>query len=148
MEIKSATCLPTNGRYKQIDLVPEMHLHIKMAGIKIVLAALSTKTTFSIFDSNAQKLIDGKSQGRPSSSESVPETLKGIVDENKRLQLFFNNSSTIVCDRISIVGDKLELHNLKVVNINQTLMPLYRPLVGMQVSEDGFVLFGFYELPQ
>jgi hypothetical protein len=147
METKSATCLPTNESYKQVDLIPQMFSQLKIAGINIVLVALSAITCLSILDSNTQKLTDEKSRGCPSSNESTLETLKGIINGNQHLQLFFNNSSTVVCDRISIVVDKLELHNLKVVNINPTLMSPYRPLEGTRGSEDGFVLFGFYELP-
>ena len=148
METKSGNCLQPNQSCQQVVLISAMHSQIKIAGVNIIFAALSPKTCASILCPNNSLSKNDSSLLYPSSDENVYGVLKRLVDGNERFQLFFNNSSTVVCDRISIAVDKLELHNLKVVNINQTLISPYRPLEYTQGSEAGFVLFGFYELPQ
>ena len=147
METKSTSCLPINQSCQRVDLVSEMYSQITIAGVNIVLAALSEENCGPIFGIKDQLIVNDATLRIPHSGGNVLEVLKRVVNGNERLQLFFNNSSTAICDKICIDGDKLELQNLWIMNVHQPLMPLYRPFVGTQGSMDSFILFGFYELP-
>jgi hypothetical protein len=127
---------------RQVDLIADMYSFMVINDLKIVLAALSQKSFTAISDAKNQTIVkETKRQLQP--SDRVFNQLIGIIETNVRLQVFFNNSISVICDRLRIVGDKLELLNVRIVNVHHELVPVYQSL---ESTQDRFVLVGFYEL--
>jgi hypothetical protein len=117
----------------RLSLISGMTSFLETDGVNIVLAAVLPKDVNVL---THQFSVDKYSQ-------LISDSLQEFICKDERLQFFFDNSSTVVCDELNVNNGVLEIVNPMVVNLHGGVPPVYR-MGGSCASENSFVLFGFY----
>ena len=129
------------------NLIPNMHLRMKVGEANIILAALLPKDCVSITGIKDRTLFKENARQSPAVDNEVNEKLKKMINGNDRLNFFFHNSITAICTNMRINGNTLESDELSIVNSCQSLVPIYYSKEIMKTLENTYVLCGFYEIP-
>lgn len=135
----------------KLDLTGAKHMYHEIAGTPVVVAALPLKECIKLPGIKDGTLFQKNVRQSLGSSNAVNKGIRGSILGDKRSDFFFfHNGVTALCNKMQYdaVSQSLSLHGLSVVNGCQSLNTILSCSETVKKSEDAFILFRFYEIPQ
>ncbi len=125
------------------------HLQTKIAGAKVILAALPLKECLRLPGIKDGTLFQKNVRQSLGLSNRVNKGIKSSIFHSSQDFFFFHNGVTAICNKMEFSeGDKVHLKSLSVVNGCQSLNTILSCSEKVKLLDDAFIMFRFYEIPQ
>jgi len=126
------------------------YLKMEIANTQAVLAAIPLKDCLCIPGIKDGTLFQKNVRQSLGLNNAVNKGIKNTIYSDKHRDFFFfHNGITAICNRMKLDGsNKLELQGLSVVNGCQSLNTILSCSEKVRESEDTYIMFRFYEIPQ
>lgn len=127
-----------NGKFMQVNL----------AETKAVVAALPLKECIQIPGIKNGALFRKNVRQSLGSSNKVNKEIARTLKSNRKDFFFLHNGITAICSKMTLDGNKLDVKGLNVVNGCQSLSTIYNSSESVRDTNDGYILFRFYEIAE
>jgi hypothetical protein len=132
-----------------LDLTSCQTLPVSIAGTQVVVAVVPLSECIKLPGVKDGTLFQKNVRQSLGLSNSVNKGIKDtIYSDRHRDFFFFHNGITAICNKMEIVGNRLNLQGLSVVNGCQSLNTILSCSEKIKTLSDTNVLFRFYEIPQ
>lgn len=142
--------LNKNRPYINHDFLLENDKMIKMslAGTNVVIAAIPLKECIKIPGIKDGSLFRKNVRQSLGNSNKVNKGIAKTIKTEASDFFFYHNGITAICSKISISGNTLSVKELNVVNGCQSLSTIYNCSETVRNSNDGYIMFRFYEIAE
>ena len=121
-------------------------IKLTLGSTNVVLAAIPLKECLkipgikdgSLFRKNVRQSLGTKN----AVNKGIAKTLKTDADNF----FFYHNGITAICTKLDICDNKLSVKDLNVVNGCQSLSTIYNCSEAVRKSQNGYIMFRFYEI--
>lgn len=127
------------------EIDPDKAVNLVLGGTSVVLAAISLKECLKIpgiKDGSLFKKNVRQSLGKNTVNKGIARTLK----DDAQNFFFYHNGITAICTELKINNNHLIVRDLNVVNGCQSLTTIYNSSQTVRKSDDGYIMFRFYEI--
>jgi len=132
-----------------IDLSNIKFLPITISNTDSIIAALPLKECLNIPGIKDGTLFQKNVRQSLGLNNAVNKGIKNTIYGDKHEDFFFfHNGITALCNKMELVGNKLNLTGLNVVNGCQSLNTILSCSEQVKKLEDTYILFRFYEIPE
>lgn len=132
-----------------IDLSNSKFLPITISKTHSIIVALPLKECLTIPGIKDGTLFQKNVRQSLGLSNAVNKGIKNTIYSDKHKDFFFfHNGITALCNKMELVGDKLHLVGLNVVNGCQSLNTILSCSEQVKKLDDAYILFRFYEIPE
>lgn len=133
----------------KLNLASSKYMYQEIAGTPVVIAAVPLKECIKLPGIKDGTLFQKNVRQSLGSSNVVNKGIRGTILGDKRADFFFfHNGVTALCNKMQLDGDVLSLSGLSVVNGCQSLNTILSCSETVKKTDDSFILFRFYEIPQ
>ena len=148
LKFKYEEALNKNRPYINHDFVMEnnKYLELDLDGTKAVIAAIPLKECVKIPGIKNGSLFRKNVRQSLGNSNKVNKGIARTLKDDSKDFFFFHNGITAICSKISIVDNILSAKELNVVNGCQSLSTIYNCSESVKKSNDGYIMFRFYEI--
>jgi hypothetical protein len=135
------------------DLVLESgkYLSLQVANFKTVLAAIKLSDVLKLPGVKDQTLFRKNVRQSLGLTNKINKGLKQtLTGDNSHFFFLYHNGITAICDKLNLdnTSHKLQLEGLSVVNGCQSINTIFACSEKVKQSNNSYVLFRFYEIPQ
>ena len=136
--------------YINHDFLLENDKMIKMSlsGINVVIAAIPLKECIKIPGIKDGSLFRKNVRQSLGNSNKVNKGIAKTIKTEASDFFFYHNGVTAICSKINISGNTLSVKELNVVNGCQSLSTIYNCSEAVRNSDDGYIMFRFYEIAE
>jgi hypothetical protein len=140
--------LNKNRPYINHDFILESDKVVKMSlsGTNVVIAAIPLKECIKIPGIKDGSLFRKNVRQSLGNSNKVNKGIAKTIKNNASDFFFYHNGVTAICTKLSISGNTLSVKELNVVNGCQSLSTIYNCSEAVRNSNDGYIMFRFYEI--
>jgi hypothetical protein len=132
-----------------VELQPNNYVSMKVAGTTAVVAALPLKECIKFPGIKDGTLFQKNVRQSLGLNNKVNKDIKSTIYSDRHKDFFFyHNGITAICNRLEIIGNKLSLRGVSVVNGCQSLNTILACSEKVKELDDTHILFRFYEIPQ
>ena len=121
-------------------------MEVEIGGIKAVIAAIPLKECIKIPGIKDGSLFRKNVRQSLGANNKVNKAIASTLKKDVKNFFFYHNGITAICSNIKLKDDLLSVKELNVVNGCQSLSTIYSCSEAVRNSEDGFVMFRFYEI--
>jgi hypothetical protein len=135
----------------KVTLEPGRYLSLQVANFKTVLAAIKLSDVLRLPGVKDQSLFRKNVRQSLGLTNKINKGLKQTLSgDNAHFFFLFHNGITAICDKLSLDPgtNALALEGLSVVNGCQSINTIFACSEKIKTSENSYVLFRFYEIPQ
>lgn len=125
-----------NSKYIELDL----------AGTKAVIAAIPLKECVRIPGIKDGSLFRKNVRQSLGNSNKVNKGIAHTLKDDAKDFFFFHNGITAICSKISLDNGILSTKELNIVNGCQSLSTIYNCSETVKKSDNGYIMFRFYEI--
>lgn len=129
----------------EFRIQPNKYVELDLDGTKAVIAAIPLKECIKIpgiRDGSLFRKNVRQSLGNNKINKGIAKTIKNDPKEF----FFYHNGITAICSRFEIVDNVLKAKELNVVNGCQSLNTIYSCSESIKSTDDGYIMFKFYEI--
>lgn len=129
----------------EFNIQPNKYVELDLAGIKAVIAAIPLKECINIpgiRDGSLFRKNVRQSLGNNKINKGIARTIKNSPKDF----FFYHNGITAICSKIDITNNVLKTKELNVVNGCQSLNTIYSCSESIKYTNDGYIMFKFYEI--
>lgn len=130
-----------------VNLIEGQFLKMKLAGVNVVIAALPLKECIRIPHITDGALFKKNVRQSLGLSNPVNKGIKETIYSDADNFFFYHNGVTAICTKMDLIGNKLELKGLSVVNGCQSLNTIVSFSGKVKEEENAYIMFRFYEVP-
>jgi len=134
-----------------VVLEPGKYLSLKVANYKTVLAAIKLSDVLNLPGVKDQTLFRKNVRQSLGLTNKINKGLKQTLSgDNSHFFFLYHNGITAICDKLHLDQGthKLQLEGLSVVNGCQSINTIIACSEKVKQSDNSYVLFRFYEIPQ
>ena len=134
-----------------ITLEPGKFLSLQVANFKTVLAAIKLSEVLKFPGVKDQTLFRKNVRQSLGLTNKINKGLKQtLTGDNSHFFFLYHNGITAICDKLSLdsTSHKLQMEGLSVVNGCQSINTIIACSEKVKQSNNSYVLFRFYEIPQ
>jgi hypothetical protein len=133
----------------KLNLAGSKYMHHEIAGTPVVIAALPLKECIKLPGIKDGTLFQKNVRQSLGSSNAVNKGIRSTIIGDKWSDFFFfHNGITALCSKMELNSNTLSLWGLSVVNGCQSLNTILSCSETVKKTDDSFILFRFYEIPQ
>lgn len=121
-------------------------MEISIDGTKAVIAAIPLKDCIKIPGIKDGSLFRKNVRQSLGASNKVNKGIASTLKKDKADFFFFHNGITAICSELKLRDGLLSVKELNVVNGCQSLSTIYSCSEAVRNSDDGYILFRFYEI--
>lgn len=122
------------------------YLELDIAGTKAVIVAMPLKECVKIPGIKDGTLFRKNVRQSLGVSNKVNKGIARTLKKDRKDFFFLHNGITAICSRLELKDDKLNVHELNVVNGCQSLSTIFSTSEVVRNTNDGYILFRFYEI--
>lgn len=120
-------------------------LEMTLSGSRVVIAAIPLKECIKIPGIKDGSLFRKNVRQSLGNSNKVNKEIARTLKEDSSDFFFFHNGITAICSEITIYDSKISVKGLNVVNGCQSLSTIFSCSETVKKSNDGYIMFRFYE---
>lgn len=124
----------------------EKCIEIDLDGTKAVIAAIPLKECIKIPGIHDGSLFRKNVRQSLGTNNKVNKEIARTLKSNSKDFFLLHNGITAICSKIELEGNTLSTKELNVVNGCQSLSTIYSCSESVKNSNDGYVMFRFYEI--
>lgn len=132
----------------KVKLSQQNFLKLQMGNTNVVLAALPLSECIKFPGIKDGTLFKKNVRQSLGLSNQVNKGIKNTIYNNGSDFFFFHNGITAICTEMEIKNDELSLKGLSVVNGCQSLNTILSCSEKVKESNDSYIMFRFYEIPE
>lgn len=124
---------------------PNKYIELDLDGTKAIIAAIPLKECINIpgiHDGSLFRKNVRQSLGNNKINKGIAKTIKN----NPKEFFFYHNGITAICSKLEVANNVLKAKELNVVNGCQSLNTIYSCSESIKATNDGYILFKFYEI--
>lgn len=142
--------LNKNRPYINHDFILESDkmMQMSLSGTNVVIAAIPLKECIKIPGIKDGSLFRKNVRQSLGNSNKVNKGIAKTIKNNASDFFFYHNGVTAICTKLSISGNTLSVKELNVVNGCQSLSTIYNCSEAVRNSNDGYIMFRFYEIAE
>ena len=125
---------------------PDKYMEITINGTKAVIAVLPLTECVNIPGINDGSLFRRNVRQSLGKGVKVNQEIAQSIKKNTGDFFFMHNGITAICSSLIFDGDTLHVKGLNVVNGCQSLTTIFNSSETVKKSEEGYVIFRFYEI--
>ena len=122
------------------------YMEMTISGAKVVIAAILLKDCIKIPGIKDGSLFRKNVRQSLGNNNKVNKEIAQTLKKNSADFFFFHNGITAICSKISITNNTLSVRELNVVNGCQSLSTIFSCSETVKKSNDGYIMFRFYEI--
>ena len=130
----------------EFEVDPSKCMEIEIGGTKAVVAAVPLKECIkipgikdgSLFRKNVRQSLGTNNKVNKGIASTLKKDIEGFF--------FYHNGITAICSQITLKNNLLSVKELNVVNGCQSLSTIYSCSEAVRYTNDGYVMFRFYEI--
>ena len=123
-------------------------MEVVIAGKKAVIAVISLRECLNIPGIQDGSLFRRNVRQSLGKNVKVNREIAQSLKKNAGEFFFLHNGITAICSSLKVDGDTLHTEGLSVVNGCQSLTTIYGNSETVKQSEDGYIIFRFYEVTE
>ncbi|HEY5561982.1 MAG TPA: AIPR family protein, partial [Clostridiaceae bacterium] len=131
-----------------VKLPQQKYLKLKLDNTNVVIAALPLSECIKFPGIKDGTLFKKNVRQSLGLSNQVNKGIKQTIYNNGSDFFFFHNGITAICEEMSIQNDELILKGLSVVNGCQSLNTILSCSEKVKESNNSYIMFRFYEIPE
>ena len=136
----------SSGIKYDFRLEPERFMDIAINGTRAVIAVLSLTECVNIPGINDGSLFRRNVRQSLGKSVKVNKEIAQSLKNNSGEFFFLHNGITAICSSLKLDGNILHVEGLSVVNGCQSLTAIFSSSEKVKKSNDGYIIFRFYEI--
>lgn len=125
---------------------PSKCMEIEIGGTKAVVAAIPLKECIKIPGIKDGSLFRKNVRQSLGTNNKVNKGIASTLKKDAEGFFFYHNGITAICSQITLKDDLLSVKELNVVNGCQSLSTIYSCSEAVRNTNDGYVMFRFYEI--
>ena len=148
LKFKYEEALNKNRPYinHEFKVDPSKCMEIEIGGTKAVVAAIPLKECIQIPGIKDGSLFRKNVRQSLGTNNKVNKGIASTLKKDSEGFFFYHNGITAICSHITLKDDMLSVKELNVVNGCQSLSTIYSCSEAVRNSNDGYVMFRFYEI--
>src|SRR5271157_3418937 len=132
-----------------LQLQPDKYLSMELGGTRVILVALSLKDCLTFPGIKDGTLFQKNVRQSLGLNNAVNKGIKHTIYNNGRDFFFSHNGITAICNQMELTDDRtLRVKGVSVVNGCQSLNTILSCSEKVRATDNAFVMFRFYEIPQ
>lgn len=121
-------------------------MELDISGTKAVIAAIPLKECIKIPGIKDGSLFRKNVRQSLGNSNKVNKGIAKTIKNNSKDFFFFHNGITAICSSVVVQNNTISVKELNVVNGCQSLSTIYGCSETVKKSDDGYIMFRFYEI--
>ena len=148
LKLKYDEALNKNRPYinHEFKVDPSKCMEIEIGGTKAVVAAIPLKECIKIPGIKDGSLFRKNVRQSLGTNNKVNKGIASTLKQDAKGFFFYHNGITAICSQITLKDDLLSVKELNVVNGCQSLSTIYSCSEAVRNTNDGYVMFRFYEI--
>lgn len=130
----------------EFQVEPSKCMEIMIGGTKAVIAALPLKECIKIPGIKDGSLFRKNVRQSLGTTNKVNKGIAMTLKKDAKDFFFFHNGITAICSKLTLDEGLLSVKELNVVNGCQSLSTIYSCSENVRNSDDGYIMFRFYEI--
>lgn len=132
-----------------LKLEPGKYMSMELAGTSVLLAAVPLKECVTLPGIKDGSLFQKNVRQSLGLNNAVNKGIKTTIYGDSRDFFFYHNGITAICNQMELSDDgRLRVKGLSVVNGCQSLNTILSCSEKVKATQDAYVMFRFYEIPQ
>lgn len=123
-------------------------MEVDISGTKAVIAAIPLKECIKIPGIKDGSLFRKNVRQSLGNSNKVNKGIAKTIKNDSKDFFFFHNGITAICSSVTVENNIISVKELNVVNGCQSLSTIYSCSEAVRKSNDGYIMFRFYEISE